>query len=554
MTPSEPGEPVLETPILQVLQRTVEQIVDRLLTLISRQPALRDQPQRIYSAAVAATIGVMTLLAIFVSLLSGGNEGANFVASALAVDTETLVLDAPTSVEAGNAIPVTVSGLRPGVPLELTVEAGYGLRPLIIEPDTDTVQVNIPPIDGPASGTAVITAIQEAGPGVNSIDDTPDADQEQPVPGQLASREDDPTTDSGEPETGTGTDTDTDTQPPIPLGWEQRPRVASATVEIEPGPPIDPMDAYLGPRTVIADGAHFVMIVTVPTDRFGNPVEPGTVVDYTVTRADLEVEQADAPTEHLLSWFEVFSNTVAGRTRIGAQVEQVSGVLPSSTNSDPSSDDGPVTASERTFLEVAGIPVAHSLELLDAVPVADGQALIRARTSVLEDRFGNVLPDGTVVTLDADGVGGIRRLNSQTNGGRAEFTYEVPEQPGRVTLKATASGVSGEPLVLRFEPAVESFNAWMEPQLETVLVHVGPVRSIRDSYVPEGTVAEVTMTGSNGKEIVRRVDLTLGAGTAFFPSDVDTSTAVVRVLGEELVLTGTGRDSSLDSSAVGGER
>ncbi len=501
-------------------------------------PILQDRPQRIYSVAVAAIVSVVAVVAAFIGLLSGGSNNANFVASALAVDAETLVLDAPTSVQAGQAIPVTVSGLRPGVPLELTVEAGYGIRPLVVEPNGDSIEVNIPAIVGPASGAAVITAFQ----GSDSTDgNDPKSDDEQSVPGQLA------TTEVNSP---TGSD-DTKT---TPLGWEQRPRVATATIEIEPGPPVDPMDAYLGPRTVIADGAHFVMIVTVPTDRFGNPVQPGTVVDYTVTRADLAVEESEAPTEHLLSWFEVFSNTVAGRTRIGAQVVRDTGIPLPDTTSSEQDDGGPITASERTFLEVAGIPVAHSLELLDAVPVADGQALIRARTSVLEDRFGNVLPDGTVVTLDADGVGGIRRLNSQTNGGQAEFTYEVPDRPGTVTLKATASGVSGAPLTLRFEQAVDSFNAWIDPQLETVQVHIGPVRSIRDSYVPEGTVAEVTMTGADGDEIVRRVDLMVGAGTAFFPSDVDTGSATVQVLGQKLEIEGTERNSRLDSAPVVGER
>ncbi len=314
------------------------------------------------------------------------------------------------------------------------------------------------------------------------------------------------------------------------------------------------MDAYLGPRTVIADGAHFVMIVTVPTDRLGNPVEEGTDVDYLITRADLAVEEAIAPTQHLLSWLEVDSSTVAGRARIGAQITTSGGLpLPTAETSEREGD-GPITAAERTFLEVAGVPVAHSLDLLDAVPVADGQALIRVRTTVLEDRFGNVLPDGTVVILDADGVGGIRRINGQTNAGRAEFTYEVPEQAGAVTLKATASGVSGEPLRLRFDSAIESFTGSIDPQLEAVLVNVGPVRSIRGSYVPEGTVAEVTMVGADGEEIVRRVDLTLGAGTAFFPSDVDTGLATIRVLGEELEIEGTERDSTLNSNELDGER
>jgi len=176
---------------------------------------------------------------------------------------------------------------------------------------------------------------------------------------------------------------------------------------------------------------------------------------------------------------------------------------------------------------VAGVPAAHTLEVLDAVPAADGQALIRVRTSVLADRFGNVMPDGTAVTLDADGAGGRRRLNGQTNAGRAEFTYEVPDGPGPVSLAATASGVAGQPLELTFPSAVESLTARIEPQLEAVAVHIGPVLSIRDSYVPEGTIATVTMVDRGGRPVTRRVDLTQGAATAYFPSDTRTNQATV---------------------------
>lgn len=517
---------------LATVNRVVEALVRRLVALLATFKALRGRPDRIYSTAVGAVLLAFSILGLALSMLTGDGE-SSFVASATVVDTNSVELDVPTSVAAGRPIPITISGLQPEVPVEVTLEAGYGVRPLVLMPEGDTVEINVPPIMGPASGAAVITATQDV---------VRRHDGEEPA--RLANREADG--DDANDGTGPGSEITTSTT-----------RVATAVIEIEPGDAIDPLDAYLGPRTVIADGAHFVMIVTVPTDEFGNPVETGTPVDYKVTRADLAVEEQQAPTDHLLSWFEVFSSTVAGRTRIGAQVAGQGSLVEQAREANQASagdqgQTGPTTAAERTFLEVAGIPVSHSLNLLDAVPVADGQALIRVRTSVLEDRFGNVLPDGTVVTLDADGVGGIRRLNSQANAGEAEFTYEVPDRPGSVTMKATASGVSGEPLTIRFESAVESFTADIEPQLDSVLVNVGPVLSVRDSYVPEGTIATVTMSDPDGDPVVRRVDLMLGAGTAFFPSDINSSEATVEVLGETLTIDGPRRDGAITSESLDG--
>lgn len=366
--------------------------------------------------------------------------------------TDVLEVDAPERVDAGQDFWIDIDGATPGVEIQATLEAGYGRIDHRFVPETSDPRIEVTAVDGPASGSVLLTVAQ-----------------------------------------GTA--------------------VATRVVEIEPGPPTDPIDVYLGPRTVIADAAHFVMLVAIPEDEFGNPVAEGTRVDFTTTRPNLAVERDSHETENLLAWYEVFSRTVTGRTRIATE-------------------SGDAGAPERDFLEVADIPVPFEIELVDPIVPADGQALIRVRSDLLVDEFGNVMPDGVVAYLDTSGVTGTRRIHSQTIDGRAEFTLEVPDRPGSATLMIIASGTRSEVLEVEFPTAVASMAAKVERSELATMVHIGPVRSVRGSFVPEGAIAEVELPDGT----TRTVDLSLGVGTAFFPSDADTRGATVRVLGSEIVL------------------
>jgi hypothetical protein len=366
--------------------------------------------------------------------------------------TDVLTVEAPEQVDAGDDFWIDIDGATPGVEIRATLEAGYGRIDYPFTPEDAQARIDVTAVDGPASGDVLLTITQGAA-------------------------------------------------------------VATRVIEIEPGPPTDPIDVYLGPRTVIADAAHFVMLVAIPEDEFGNPVAEGTRVDFTTTRPNLVVEQESHETEDLLAWYEVFSRTVTGRTRIATE-------------------SGDAGAPERDFLEVADIPVPFEIELVDPIVPADGQALIRVRSDVLVDEFGNVMPDGVVAYLDTAGVTGTRRIHGQTIDGRAEFTLEVPDRPGSATLMIIASGTRSGLLEVEFPTAVASMTAEVERNELTTMIHVGPIRSVRGSFVPEGAIAEVELADG----AIRSVDLSLGIGTGFFPADADTSRVTVRVLGSEFVL------------------
>ncbi len=70
---------------------------------------------------------------------------------------------------------------------------------------------------------------------------------------------------------------------------------AQTQVNLEPGPPVEPLTALVGARSITADGGHWAMVVTIPFDELGNPVADGTPVQIRALHPGPRLELATAP-------------------------------------------------------------------------------------------------------------------------------------------------------------------------------------------------------------------------------------------------------------------
>lgn len=331
----------------------------------------------------------------------------------VAIAANELSIVAPPALGVGEDFNVSVRGdLADGSPVTLLVETGYAHRRFETTTDDGLAAFTIEASTGPASGVLTLTAI------------------------------------SGD-------------------------KTGHATLQLIPGTAVDPLELFLGPRTIEATNETATMIVVVAEDALGNPVSDGTPVDVRVTRPDLEAEAFTIETDGLLAWSRIISGTLAGRSKVAVTV-----------------DDG--RGKELDFLEVAGSPDPFLVELVDPPVPADGRSLLRLQTTELVDEFGNVLPDGVNVFADVVGPGGTRRLTSQVIKGIAEFTLEAPSRPGTESVIVTASGTVSPPLLVPFGPMVTGFDVSAVPDIDGVRLTIGPVVSTLGAFVPDGTPVIVT--------------------------------------------------------------
>lgn len=257
---------------------------------------------------------------------------------------------------------------------------------------------------------------------------------------------------------------------------------ASDTIALTPGPPAGPVRAWVGPRTIVADGVDETMAVAAPVDRFGNPVGDRTMIE-TFRQRGASVERRSGTTVMGLSWTVFAAGTVTERAEVWIDTDDTTG--------------------ERvTVLEVPGPVESVELEPPPArLPAADGRSAIPLLTTELTDEHGNVLPDGIGGQFVIDGPDGLHVIPGVVTAGRLRATWVAPAGPGVFTIAARVQGQHSPVIEVVARPAVEKLPATARPTDDGLVVEVGPVISSDGGLVADGTpvsIGSVTTTLSSG--------------------------------------------------------
>ncbi len=277
-----------------------------------------------------------------------------------------------------------------------------------------------------------------------------------------------------------------------------------ATLEILPGAPADPVLPLIGPRSIVADGKHWTVVVASVRDRFLNPVVDNTVVTLRVQHplrpgADpiTGYEIVETRTQHLVAWQRIYSRTQAGEMRISV-------------------DGGKAHSPERTVREVPGRPVPFALSANPLSLPADGRQLIQLQSEQIVDRFGNVLLDGSSVTVLAEmGDADHRSLPAITVDGRIYTTLQAPAQPGQMTVRAWIAGISSRPLQLTFTPgpAVKPIALTVQIDAQAIVLVAGPLIGQLEQFIPDGTEVTFTLKAPDGQAITSSAPADYGYAT-----------------------------------------
>lgn len=287
---------------------------------------------------------------------------------------------------------------------------------------------------------------------------------------------------------------------------------SSHSVQIVPGPAVEPIVPLVGPRTIIANTEDETMVVVSPTDQWGNPVADNTVVTTTVDRPDGTREQTDHQTRDRVAAIRLLSGSTAGRTRIASQVDGAA---------------GPVNVVD----EVAGVPAPFSITIDDQGRLADGFSLHRVSTDELVDVFGNRLPDGVASVFVVDTQRGRSFIETTVQGGVATASIQAPEKAGQVTITARVSGRASVPAEIEFLSAVSTFPVKTMFKDDELRVSVGPVVLSSGGYPADGTLVMITDPASGaflGETALRTGRASATLDTTLSDIEVELLGAIVR--------------------------
>ena len=244
--------------------------------------------------------------------------------------------------------------------------------------------------------------------------------------------------------------------------------LAEKRVQILPVAPANPMDSYLGSKSVIANGSDWAMITAIPTDLFGNLIREYTPVDFTMLRPDKQLEHYTVPTHAGVVYKRITAGTTIGKTFVGVGVQGVD-------------------SKEKELQEVAGFPMPFTITAESKSVYADSRQMFRVITSTLKDSFDNLVQDGTAVFFycrDANGT--FRQLSAYTLRGVAAIYMQNPVSAGNMTIEAsTFGGGKSNKLAVYFTSAFQDIPVQFDSLQKSL--SVGFLKGKLNQLVPNGT-------------------------------------------------------------------
>lgn len=237
------------------------------------------------------------------------------------------------------------------------------------------------------------------------------------------------------------------------------------------------LENYLGPRSILAGGSEFTMMVTVPTDSYDNPKQEGTEVvikDQFLNTINTETKK----TKNFIIWKNIYSN-------------QKSGQLLASTASGK-------TVSKEIETEVyPNIATDFTISYSRNHDYADGNQITTISSSIIKDQYGNIVSDGTTVLFNIKTKNDLNlKTIATTINGIASGQILHPDHPDTFTITGYVTGIAkSNPIILSYKPIISSFSYRFSNHNRQITV--GPLTSFMEQLVPDGIKVTVKIFAKN---------------------------------------------------------
>ena len=274
----------------------------------------------------------------------------------------------------------------------------------------------------------------------------------------------------------------------------------NGTFEIVPNDQTETIiENYLGPRTILAGGKEFTMMVTVPTDNFDNPKNENTnvILKYQFLQ---NVTNLNLKTKDFIAWYDIYSPTKSGKLLVSSQCDTI------------------VTKEIETEI-YPNIATNFTIYFTRNHEFADGNQITTYTTSIIKDEFENTVSDGTLVSFiirtKADLV--LKTFGTTINGiATAKILH--PDHPDIYTVKGFVTGIAeSNPIVIDYKPILATFKYIFSDTNRTMTV--GPIKSFMNQLVPDGIKVVVKVYHNDKLTATLQEDSSKGLAKFTFPKD-----------------------------------
>lgn len=237
------------------------------------------------------------------------------------------------------------------------------------------------------------------------------------------------------------------------------------------------IENYLGPRSILAGGTDFTMMVTVPTDSYDNPKTEGTTV--TVFDQFLsDIRSENLKTKDFIVWKNIYSNRKSGQLIASSSCDK--------------------TTTKEIETEVyPNIATDFTIQYTRNHDFADGNQISTISTSVIRDAYGNIVSDGTTVVFNilTKKQAFLKTVGTTING-IASGQILHPDHPDTYTITGYVTGIAkSNTIAVTYKPILESFRYAFSNHNRKIIV--GPLTSFMGQLVPDGIKVSLRIFHNN---------------------------------------------------------
>ncbi len=266
--------------------------------------------------------------------------------------------------------------------------------------------------------------------------------------------------------------------------FQNKKMIYAKDLDILPIPIAEKLESYCGPKHLVIDRNDYAMMVSTVLDSLDNPLPENTTVHFNYQHGD-QLTKSEKKTRKLYAYQRFEAQNKIGYGTITANYDNIS---------------------EKAFRVdyYAHDPVGFSISYDRQHQYADGEQLVYLQTDKIQDRFGNVIGNGTLVKfIIRNQAGEISELYGQTIDGVAKGLKYAPNTPNNWTVTAIIPNFaeSKNTLDLSFRPSIKGFEIQFLNHDEIV---VGPIVGYLNQLVQNGKSVKITIKNSEETLIIER--------------------------------------------------
>lgn len=237
-------------------------------------------------------------------------------------------------------------------------------------------------------------------------------------------------------------------------------------ISIKPQASIKTIESYLGPPSIEAGGTDYTMLVIIPTDPLDNPLSDSTKVEI---KHQFLTNQytSNVYTKHGFGYKNIYSDIKDGRMLISSKCLDLN-------------------SKEYDVNIVPAIPTNFKINADRIHNYADGNQITTFKTSIIKDRYDNIVSDGTMVTFFITNKDGYKSKTSGVSiNGIATAKLLHPDHKDQWTIKAYVEGMANSnTITLQYKKAITDFEISFSQ--DNRVITVGPLKSFMKQRIPDG--------------------------------------------------------------------